>query len=48
MDSFLIIRLHSKAFCLERREQRVGQFKVEVRVAGESDQRFVHNLAAKL
>ena len=48
MDSFMIMRLHSKAFCLEWRERRVGQFKVEVRVAGESDQRFVHSLAAKL
>ena len=48
MDSFLIMRVHSKASCLKRREQRVGQFKVEVRVAGESDQRFVHNLAVKL
>ena len=48
MDSLLIMHLHSNAFCLERREQRVGQFSVEVRVAGESDQRFVHSLAAKL
>ena len=48
MGSFLIMRLHSKAFCLEWREQRVAQFKVEVTVAGKSDQHFVHSLAAKL
>ena len=43
MDSFLIIRLHSRTFCLEQREQRVCQFKPEVSTA---DHRFVHNFAA--
>ena len=48
MDSFFIMRLHSRAFCLERRERRVGQFRVVISVVGESDQLFVHSLAANL
>ena len=48
IDSFLIIRLHSMALCLERRERRVGQFRLAVNRVGESDQRLVHILAANL
>ena len=46
MDSFLMIRLHSMALFLERREHRVVQFRLVVSKVGESDQRFVHSLAA--
>ena len=46
-DLFLIIRLHSTTFCLERWERRVEQFKSEVSTVGGSDHRFVHNFAAK-
>ena len=45
MDLFLMIRLHSRTFCLE---QRLGQFNVEVSSVGEADQRFVHSFAANL
>ena len=38
MDLFLII-------CLERREQRVCQFKSEISTVGGSDRRFAHNFA---
>ena len=42
IESFLIMRLHSRTFCLERRELRVGQFKAEMSEVGESVHRFVH------
>ena len=45
MDSFLIMCLHSRTFCLERREGRVGQFKSEVTRVEGTDHRFVHNFA---
>ena len=48
IDSFLMIRLHSRSFCLEQQEWRLGQFSAEVNMAGESDQRFVHSFAANL
>ena len=48
VDSFVMIRLHSRSFFLERREWRLGQFSAEVNTAGESDQRFVHSFAANL
>ena len=46
MDLFLIMHLHSRTFCLERPERRVGQFKSEMTRDEEADLRFVHNLAA--
>ena len=38
--------LHSRTFCLERWERRVGQFKSEVTTVEGTDHRFVHNFAA--
>ena len=34
MDLFLIMHVHSRTFCLERPERRVGQFKSEVSKVG--------------
>ena len=48
IDSFLMIHLQSRTFCLERRERRLGQFSVEVSSVEEADQRFVHSFAANL
>ena len=45
MDLFLIMRLYNRAFCLERREQRVDQFREEISLIEESAQ---HNVAASL
>ena len=35
-------------FCLEQREQKLGQFSIEVSSVGEADERFVHSFAAYL
>ena len=48
MDLFLIMRLYNRAFCLERREQRVDQFREEISLIEGSAQHFLHNVAASL
>ena len=46
MDSFLIMHLHSRTFCLEQQERRVGQFKSEMTRVEGTDHRFMYNFAA--
>ena len=41
IDSFLMICLHNRIFCLEQREQKLDQFSTENSMVGESDQCFV-------